>query len=183
MSAETLFQLIGVIGFSMFALSFQLLKPRHTIFMQAFANLVLAVHFYGLGYIFPAYVPVIASLRDFASALLPRKIQLICLGVFVVLLYGGWAYAGAGWTDSFALIGSTFAALAQVFRGCFYRYRFCLFAHQSLWLSVYISVMSVAGMIFMSGIWVSNVIGIARYYFGQKGVSSQEQKSCPVEAE
>jgi hypothetical protein len=158
-------QAAGVVGFGLFGLSFQLLKPKNTILLQSFAAIFVATHFLGLGHVCIAFVAFLAGGRDLGSALLPRRAQVMLLGVYLVPLYIGAYFLVENWPDALAVMGSTIATGVQFFRERFYAYRFLSLLHQSFWLSIYVVVFTVPGMIFMSCIWISNVIGIGRFFY------------------
>ena len=161
-------QMIGFVGFAIFAASFQLLKPRHTILTQSFANLWIAVHFWGLGYGMPTFIAFAAALRDFGSGLLAQRVQRLFLVAYLCVLYVAAIFLVQGWVDWCAVLGASLNTAAQFFRERFYIYRFCLLGHQCFWLVVYTVILSIPGLIFMSGILVSNVVGIGRYIRQEK---------------
>ncbi|MCB1650681.1 MAG: YgjV family protein [Alphaproteobacteria bacterium] len=162
-------QAIGFIGFAIFTASFQLLKPRHTILTQSFANLLIGVHFLGLGHPMPTFIAFAATFRDLGAALIPQDQWLrILLWAYLAAIYSAAFFLAHSWIDVCAIIGSTIATIAQFFRSHFYVYRLCLLGHNVLWIAVNAAMLSIPGLIFMSGIMLSNLIGIARFIKAQK---------------
>ncbi|MCB9983413.1 MAG: YgjV family protein [Rhodospirillales bacterium] len=158
-----LVQAIGFVGFAIFAASFQLLKPRHTILTQSFSNLWIGAHFWGLGYGMPTFIAFAASVRDLGSGVLSQRVQRLFLIAYMCVLYVAAIFLVQGWVDWCAVLGASLNTAAQFFRERFYIYRCCLLGHQCFWLVVYTVILSIPGLIFMSGILISNVIGIGRY--------------------
>jgi len=161
-------QSIGVVGFGLFALSFQWLRPRHTILQQSLANMILCGHFWALGHEIATFIAFAASLRDIGSALGSKQVQISALCVFLVLLYTAAFFLVEGWVDCCAVAGSTVATIAQFFRRKFYVYRFCMVGHQILWLIVYWVIFSIPGLVFLSSILLSNIIGVVRHFMKNK---------------
>ncbi len=158
-------QAIGVVAFGLFTLSYQILKPRHTILLQSLAHAILTIHLFMLvQFGFITFVAFFAMFRDLGSALLERRRdQMIVLGAFAVVIGAAALFLAQEISDIYALIGISFATIAQVFRERFYIYRFCTLVHQVFWLLVYMMVSSIPGIIFLSMILLSNIIGITRY--------------------
>ena len=165
-----LIQALGFVGFTIYALSFQLLKPRHTILTQASSNIFNIFHFWGLGAVMVTFIATIATVRDVGNGLGDDRIKKTVSVVFLVALCVGAFFLAQSWYDYCAVIGSVAMTLAQYARDNFYRYRFLCFGHQSMWLVVFLMIGSLAGLIFMSCILTSNIVGIVRYNIHKKYV-------------
>jgi uncharacterized membrane protein (UPF0136 family) len=155
---------VGIIAYSIYASSFQFLKPRQTILTQAFSNFLLAGHFFGLGSAMATYIALIASARDLGNGLgRGARIRKIVAVLFAVLLGLGALFFYREWFDACAVAGAAMMAFAQMFKDRFYPYRILCFGHQVMWLIVFFMIASVPGLVFMSCIVTSNIIGIWRY--------------------
>jgi len=164
-SGQLLAQLIGFAGFSFIAVSYQLLKPRNTILCKGVGDFVLIFHFLLLGQLYLSYIMLIASIRDFSSALGSERVKNAALAGFLVLLCVGFIFHYETWIDVAAVIGSILMTAAQYFRDRFYAYRFLTFGQQVLWLVIYIFVFSLGGIMLTVINLLSNIIGIGRYVF------------------
>lgn len=160
-------QALGFLGLGLFAFSFQVLSPRKTILVQSPANVLIGLHFLGLGVPFLAFIAFIASGRDLCFAFCSERSKSYFLAGYFVVLYGGAWFLVGGVFDVCGLIGSTLISAAQFFRHRFYVYRFLSMGHQGFWLIAYFMVFSISGILFMSAILLSNIVGLARYRFGR----------------
>ena len=165
-------QAIGLVGFILFIVSMQCLQPRRTILVQGFADVIFVFHYLGLAQVFVSILAGLAAVRDFGSAFLDNpRFHLMLLLAYLVALYIAAFFVADQVSDWLGILGSTAITMAQFFRERFYFYRGLSFIHQALWVAVYAMIVSIPGVLFMSAILVSNVIGIVRYIrTGRDGV-------------
>lgn len=161
-------QAIGLVGFVLYVSSFQILNPRKTIFFQALANFILIFHFWGLDRVFIAFLALTASLRDAGSASLEKAQHRPMMVGYFIALAAGTIFLADNYIDYLGVAGSVMSSSSQFFRSRFYVYRALMFMHQVFWLVVYVMIGSIPGVITMSGVFVSNIVGIVRYVRQQK---------------
>ena len=158
-----LVQGLGFVGFILFAISFQLLNPRHTTFLQAVANVFLVIHFFALGQVFIAALSILASLRNLGSSFLRDRHHKMLMVAYVPTLCGMAFLFEAQAMDWLSVLASNLITVGQFFRDRFYVFRFLNVMPELLWLIVYVYVGSWSGVAFATLFVLSNFVGVIRY--------------------
>jgi len=161
----SIWQILGWLAVPIYLGSYQLLKPKHTMAAHIPADILYALHFFGLGAILPALIAGASPLRNILGIFGTHK-QLYS-GLVIFTLYA-WACGFIVATDLLMFIpvfATTFKSVAILHRHSFWKYRFFLLLFQLLYLVVFITVGSYAGTFLSSITLSSNLIGIGRYVF------------------
>lgn len=128
-------QAIGVIGLLMTVYGCTLSNARNTSKIFAIKNLVMVPHYFLLGAFEAMFIEFLCSFRNFATAYFRRNLM---IGIAVAYLLAVWAMFLVSNPDNiisyFPAIGTSFGALAGLFRDKIWFYRLSLIVGCSFWV-------------------------------------------------
>lgn len=156
------------ISLGIYALSYQLLSPRHTMLMQAPAFGLYGAALLELGYLGGALVCFLGVIRDLATYFSAMRNLIWTLSIFVFFVWLSVISTSPQLGDIFPAIATSVVSLSLVFRDEFYKFRIIMLVGLLFWLCHGFLIKSPSTIFWMAVMILSNIMGIVRYRLARK---------------
>ena len=158
--ADILAQASGLVAFGIFLIAYQVKDTRKTQLLFAPGNVLYGVQYALLGSLSASFCMFSASLRDIAGACFSDRILKIVSVAHLTFITSVTFLYGHSWHEWLVVLSGFLSTIAAVVRDDFYQFRFLLLGRQAAMIVFNIWVQSIAGIVHIGFVMLSNAWGI-----------------------
>ena len=148
--------------------SFQAQSGKDTIKFWVPSDLLMVAHFYLLSAPLLTLIALGSFGRNIFALKYSQKSLLVYVAIYTAIIAGACFLYFTTFMNIMALIGTCFFSGSVIFKDKFLYHRAFAMCHQSCWIFVFFHLGSYGGFTLIVFMFISNIIGMARYVANNK---------------
>ncbi len=160
---DILTQGLGIFALICFMVSFQIKDTRKTQLFFIPGNIAYGIHYILLGSLAGGIILLSSAVRDAAGVYASNRLLKLFIFFHLTVAVFSLIFFGKSWLELLVLLSSVLSSLAALYRDHFERFRLLIVGRQIAMLSFNLWIGSIGGIIHLTIVLISNVIGLKRY--------------------